>query len=206
MDQVIYALDLIGTFSFAVYGTYFALKKDFDLFGVFVSAFLSGLGGGTVREVMLDHLPFYFFDMNYIWAVILAILFTILIYRKFHKIKRFALYLDSVGLVTFAFIGASKGAEMGLGIFAITFLATITAVGGGVLRDMVLNKLPQIMHYGFYASVAVLIGFVYGLLQAWMQTVLGASLLLAGGLFIRLLVIHFKINLWKPKTIFSKKS
>ncbi len=199
MGQEIYILDLIGTFAFAVYGTYFALKKDFDIFGIFVAALLSGFGGGTIREIILNNIPFYFYDMNYIVAIVLAIAFTIPVYKKFHRIKTFALLLDSVGLVTFAFIGASKAAELGLGIFAITFLATVTAIGGGVMRDIVLNKIPKTMYYDFYASVAILLGIIYGLFSEQMQSLFWANLLIISCLIIRLIVIVYKVNLWKPK-------
>ena len=199
MQTPLYFLDLIGTFSFAVYGTYFALRKGFDIFGIFVAAFLSALGGGTIREIILGNLPFYFFDMRYVLAVVLGVALAISIYRQFHKIKTFALLLDSLGLVTFAFIGASMGAQMGLGIFAIVFLATITAVGGGVLRDILLSKSPQIMQRDFYASVAVVLGLIYALAPNQMQNICGAGALLTFCFTLRVLVIHFKVNLWKPK-------
>ena len=198
MIQEIYILDLIGTFAFAIYGSYFALNKNFDIFGISVCAFLTAVGGGTIREIILNNVPFYFYDMNYILAIILGILTTILIYSKFHKIKFFALFFDSVGLVTFAFIGASKASEIGLGVFAITFLATITAVGGGVIRDLILNEIPKIMHYDFYASVALLLGLIYGLSGDKMENIFWANLLIITCLIVRLFVIFYKVNLWRP--------
>jgi uncharacterized membrane protein YeiH len=199
MIQEIYILDLIGTFTFAVYGSYFALKKDFDVLGIFVCAFLTAVGGGTIRELILGNVPFYFFDDSYILAIIFATIFTILIYRMFHRIKRFALVLDSIGLVTFAFIGASKASDMGLGIFAITFCATITAVGGGMLRDIVLGKVPEIMHRDFYASVAIILGVIYALADGKMTDFLWANLLIFSCLAIRLVAVFLKVDLWKPK-------
>ena len=199
MLQEIYILDLLGTFAFAVYGSYFALKKDFDLFGVFVAAFLSGVGGGTICDIIFNNTPFYFYDMNYIAVIAFAVIFTLLIYKNFHKLKTFALILDSVGLVTFSFIGASKADELGLGIFAITFIATLTAVGGGVLRDIILNRTPHVMYYDFYASIAILLGLVYGVFREEMHNPLWANLLMFFCFVIRILVIVYKVNLWKPK-------
>jgi len=199
MMQEIYILGLIGTFAFAIYGSYFALKKDFDIFGVFVAAFFTAVGGGTLREMILGNVPFYFFDMNYIVAIIVAVILMIIIYKKFHRIKTFAIFLDSVGLVTFAFIGASKASEMGLGIFAIASMATVTAVGGGILRDLLLNKTPEIMYRDSYAIVAVFLGLVYGLAGDRMESIFWANLLIAFCLAIRVLVVFYKINLWKPK-------
>jgi len=199
MLQEIYILDLIGTFTFAVYGSYFALKKDFDVLGIFVCAFLTAVGGGTIRELVLGNVPFYFFDNNYFLAIGAAVIFTIFIYRIFSKIRRFALVFDSIGLVTFAFIGASKAEALGLGLMAIVFCATVTAVGGGMLRDIVLGKIPEIMHRDFYASVAILLGVIYGLAEKNMESFFWANLLIFSCLAIRLAAIFFKINLWKPK-------
>ena len=140
MQTEIYVLDLIGTFAFAVYGSYFALKKDFDLFGIFLAAFLTAVGGGTIRELILGNIPFYFFDSNYIWVIAFGMLLTIGIFRKFHRVQKFFLVADAVGLATFAFIGASAAANANLGFFAVVFCATLTAVGGGVLRDLVLRE------------------------------------------------------------------
>ena len=199
MEQQLYILDIIGSFAFAVYGSYFAMKKDFDIFGIFVAAFLSALGGGTLREMILGNVPFYFFDMNYVLAIVAAIACTIALRHAFHRLKPVAIILDSVGLVTFAFIGASKGAQMELGIFAIVFLATITAVGGGVMRDILLNKVPRIMRYDCYTVVAMMIGLVYGLFPQTMSSVLWANALMLAGLAIRFVVIAYNINLWRPK-------
>lgn len=200
MPHEIIILDLIGTFAFAMYGSYFALKKDFDIFGIFLSAFLTAVGGGTLREVILGHIPFYLYDMRYIAGILLAVIFTIVIYKRFHKIQTFALLLDSVGLVTFAFIGASKASEIGLGLFAVIFFATITAVGGGVIRDLVLNEIPKIAYSDFYASVAILLGLLYGVAGDNMQNFFWANTLIGFCLVIRVLAITNKIHLWKPNT------
>lgn len=203
MLQEIYILDLIGTFTFAIYGTYFGLKKDFDIFGVFVCAFLTAVGGGTVRDIIFKKIPFYFNDANYILAIILAIFFTMVVCKKFHKIELCVLVFDAIGLVTFAFIGASKASQMGLGIFAVAFFATLTAVGGGVIRDLILNEIPKIMYTDFYASVAILLGLLYGLFSGKMDSFFWANMLIISCLIVRLFVIYKKINLWNPNKYFS---
>lgn len=196
--QEIYILDLIGTFTFSVYGSYFALKKDFDILGIFICALLTAVGGGTIRELVLGNTPFYFFDNSYVIAVMLGVVFAISIYRNFNKIKRLVLVFDSIGLVTFAFIGASKASSLNLGLFAIIFCAVATAVGGGILRDIVLGKIPEIMYRDFYASVAIVLGAVYGLSEKLMQDALWANLLIFSCLTIRMAAIFFRISLWRP--------
>lgn len=198
MLHEIYILDLIGTFAFASYGSYLAVKKNFDIFGIFVCAFLTAVGGGTMREILLGNIPFYFFDKNYFFAIVAATVFSVLLYKNFHKINKFVLALDAIGLVTFAFIGATKANELHLGMFAIVSIATTSAVGGGVLRDIVLNKMPEIMYRDFYASVAILLGVIYGITHESMQNIIYANLLILFCLCLRLIAIYFKVNLWKP--------
>ena len=199
MSNEIYILDLIGTFAFAIYGSYFALNKDFDLFGVFISAFLTAVWWGTIREVILNNTPFYFYDMNYILMIILGVIFTIIIYKRFHKIKYFALLLDSIGLVTFAFIWASKAVEVNLWLFWIIFFATITAIWWWILRDIILNKTPIVLKYDLYATVAISLWLIYGLFLDKMQDIIWANLLIFSFLLIRLFVVFNKLHLWKPK-------
>lgn len=199
MANEILILDLIGTFAFASYGSYFAIKKDFDIFGIFVCAFLTAVGGGTIRELILGNIPFYFFDSSYITTIIIGVLFTILIFRHFSKINNFMLLLDAIGLVTFAFIGSSKALDANLGLFGVLFFATITAIGGGVMRDVIMNEVPEIMHRDLYASIAILFGFLFWIGRNHAGNLWFLNLLLAFCLILRLLVIVKKMDLWKPK-------
>ena len=203
MELEIYILDLIGTFAFAIYGSYFALRENFDIFGISVAAFLTAVGGGTIREIIFNKTPFYFFDQNYLIAISLGIAFSLLFFKKFHLVNRVILFLDSIGLVAFAFIGASKANDLGLGIFGTAFFATLTAVGGGALRDLVSNKVPEIMHREAYASVAVLLGLSYGIFSNKVENIVFANGMLIFFLTLRLFTAFKKINLWKPRALHS---
>lgn len=198
MENGMFLMDMMGTFAFASYGAYFAIKKDFDIFGIFVCAFLPGVGGGTIREIILGHIPFYFSDSRYILNIIIAIIFTIFVYKHFHRINNFMLFLDAIGLVAFAIIGSEKALGANMGLFGFIFFATITSVGGGIMRDIVMNKVPEIMHSDFYASVAIIIGLVF-----WTQRDMANNALFIGSLFVtglamRMLAIASKFNLWRP--------
>ncbi|KKR19776.1 MAG: hypothetical protein UT48_C0032G0009 [Parcubacteria group bacterium GW2011_GWE2_39_37] len=203
MINEILILDLIGTFAFASYGSYFAIKKDFDLFGIFVCAFLTAVGGGTIRELILNHVPFYFFDEKYIATIIIGIIFTILFFKKFQKINSFMLVLDAIGLVVFALIGANHAVNAGLGLFAVVFFAVITSVGGGLIRDMVMNEVPEIMHRDLYASVAIVLGAAFWYGRNYINSMLFINILLAFCFALRMSAITFKINLWKPAKKFE---
>ena len=194
----IYILDLIGTFAFAAYGTHVAIKKEFDIFGIFVAAFLTALGGGTIREFILGNVPFYFYDNNYILAILLGYIFSTGSHKIFDKISRYVLLIDAVGLSTFAFIGAEKAARVGLGAFGIIFLATVTAVGGGLLRDVTIREEPQILRSDFYASPAIFLGIFYALFRRHMDRNILIYSFISITFVLRLLAIHFHFKLWHP--------
>jgi len=195
----IYCLDLLGTFTFAAYGAYVGQRKQFDIFGILTCAFLTALGGGTIRELILGKSLFYFYDYNYIYAIIAGAVFSIIVYKKFEKINRYMLIVDAVGLTTFALIGATRAAEAELGAVAIIFLATVTAVGGGLLRDVSIREVPQIFYRDFYASPAIFLGAVYAIFQNYMDTPICIYALIICTFLLRALAIRFKIDLWAPR-------
>ncbi len=190
--------DYIGTFAFAAFGAYLAERKGYDIFGVFTVALVSALGGGTLREMLFNNLPVYFYQYGYWPAVLLGTALAVVFYKKFSRIHRFMLAIDAVGLVTFAYIGASRAAEEGLGFFAIATCAVLTAVGGGILRDIVMRETPIIFYRDFYATAAFLVGVGYFFFESYMHTPWVVYLLLASAFLLRLASIRFGIELWKP--------
>lgn len=199
MPAEIYILDLLGTFTFAAYGAYIGQRKQFDIFGILICAFLTATGGGTIRELILGNMLFYFSDYNYVYAIILGAVFSICVYKMFDKINRYMLVVDAVGLTTFALIGATKAAEAELGAVAIIFLATLTAVGGGLLRDVSIREVPQIFYRDFYASPAIFLGVIYSIFSKYMDKTLWIYALIICTFLLRLAAIHFKIDLWGPR-------
>ncbi len=199
MGIELYILDLIGTLTFAFYGAYVGIEKRFDIFGIITTAFLTALAGGTIREIILGHLPLYFSDMYYVLAVFLGVIISIIAYPIFSRIHKYALIVDAIGLVTFAFIGAESASRAGLGAFGIIFLATLTAVGGGLIRDIAIAQTPQILYRDFYASPAIVLGILYVLFQnIILQNPMYVYLILIIALTVRLFAIYFKLDLWGP--------
>lgn len=202
----IYVFDLIGTFAFSVYGSYIGFKKGFDIFGIGVCAFLCALGGGTIREILLNNTPVYFFNYTYLYIVVLGIIFCAFIYDHFHKINKYMLILDAVGLAAFAFIGAAKAMDANLGIFGSVFFAVLTALGGGILKDMVANETPGSFTGEVYATPAILLGIFYFIFYKYMSNpFLGFTLIFLIFSF-RVLAIQYKIKIKNKKDIkkFSK--
>src|SRR2546427_4902975 len=141
----VYMLDLIGTFVFAVSGANVGIQRKLNVLGVSVFAFLTAVGGGTVRCVLTHTTPFYFIDHHYIEVIIIGIVFALLTYPFFQYLHFPLLLIDALGVVTFAYIGAYKAESTHLGSFAVVLFAGLTAVGGGVVLDIVTGEKPQVV-------------------------------------------------------------
>ena len=196
----LYFLDLLGCFAFAVYGTYFSARRGFDIFGILVCATISALGGGTIRELLLNNLPKYFSDYNYFFVVILGIVFALVFYKQFknEKFNFYMLSVDAIGLVTFAYIGASQAASANLGFLGILMFSVLTAVGGGVIRDVIMGETPHIFYKDFYATPALLFGTGFYLANNNINNPLVLYGLLIIVFIIRIVAIKMKSELWKP--------
>ncbi len=151
--------DIIGLIAFALSGVMIAAYKKLDIFGVFFIASLTALGGGVVRDVLAGRTPFAFVHY-YPVAVVLLTVTLALVFRLYAKAidKKFLFVLfDSVGLCAFSITGALVGIEAELNLFGVVVLAITTAVGGGLIRDMLLNEIPFILKEEVYATVSLVI-------------------------------------------------
>ncbi|WP_457593315.1 trimeric intracellular cation channel family protein [Hydrogenimonas sp.] len=152
--------DALGLVSFAVSGYLMGVRKRLDLLGILIAAFLTALGGGILRDVIIGRTPIAFTDSRVLVWVSLALVLAF--FFRLHAKKRperFALFIfmDSVGLVAFSVTGALAGIESGFNIFGVMLLAFITAVGGGMLRDIMVNEVPMVLTSDFYGTIALLI-------------------------------------------------
>lgn len=194
-------LYFIGTVSFTITGYLIGAKKRFDLLGVCILALLTAIGGGMIRDVLVNSVPRIFLDSSPLYTIFatLALAWLMKLERMDSRmLQRVFIVADSIGLVAFSIAGAQLGLALGLNAFAVAFLGFVTAVGGGLVRDMLCNDVPFILHEDFYGTVAILVALVlYGLFQVgWAGD--GVNwLLFAGGLALRL-VAH-KSELRLPK-------
>ncbi len=194
----IYYLDLIGTFAFASFGAYVALKKKCNFYGICVAALLTAVGGGTLRELILGNVPFFLLDNNYVIAGILGCAFSIIFYPRFEKVNNYMVILDALGIATFAFIGAAKAADAGLGLFATIFLAMLSALAGGVIRDAAISDKPLVLYQGIYPLSAVFLGTAYWAFSSRMSDVRFAYPLIGFTAILRIIAYYSGVNLWVP--------
>lgn len=197
--MVIYYLSLIGVAVFAISGALAAGQKQFDWVGVVVLAIVTSLGGGTIRDVLLNReLIFWIHDPNYLWVAFFSAFFTIF-YCKFLKPPMKGLLIaDALGLALFAIAGAQVAEDAGAPVSAIIVMGVITGVAGGVLRDVLANEVPLLFRATeTIYSVAALGGIILYLylqtvgIEKAMAAILGTVLIAV----LRLSAIFFSIRL-----------
>ncbi len=156
LHTLYYILDLTGTFVFAISGAIAAKQRGLDLFGICVIAFTVACGGGIIRDICIGVIPpSGLTNWRYLTAAILATGLTIGLYGLVRRLNRPVLLFDAVGLSLFAVTGAQKALAYGHNAQVAILLGVITAVGGGVIRDILLNRVPVILEREIYATAAL---------------------------------------------------
>jgi uncharacterized membrane protein YeiH len=159
-------LDIIGTMAFAMSGALTAMKKKLDPFGVFIIAFVTAVGGGTLRDIMIGTTPVgWMLDLTYVYVIIASFILAIIFRKKFDRLRTSLFLFDTIGLGVFTLIGLEKGMNIGLHPFICIALGTMTACFGGVIRDILCTEIPVIFRKEIYATICILGGIVFFLLR-----------------------------------------
>ena len=200
MDELLVA-EIIGTIAFALSGFYVAVKDTLDLLGVFIASFLTALGGGIVRDTIANRAPYTFTHLLPTFLVIAVLLLSIVL--KLHKKdeiekKFYFIISDTLGLVSFSISGALVGLQAEFNFFGVTLLALLTAVGGGVMRDTLLNRVPILLTSEFYGTVALCVGAMIFVLE-WMNIVGVFSLMIVFGFGVALRLLAYYKQWHLPK-------
>ena len=166
-------LDLIGTFVFALSGAAAGVKSNLDLFGVGVLAFVAGNSGGVIRDLLIGSVPpAAIDDWRYVAVSLAAAAVTFVCYPSVKRLRPIVLLFDAAGLGLFAVAGAQKALAFGVNPFVSALLGMLTGIGGGILRDLLVNEIPTVLRADLYA-VAALAGagvVVGGHLLRWPPT------------------------------------
>lgn len=159
-------LDLIGTLAFAISGALVSIDKKMDLFGVFIITFVTALGGGTLRDVMIGRTPVgWMVNIDYIYVIITGFIVTLLFKQLIERFKIYLFIFDTIGLGVFTLIGLEKGINIGLHPIVCIALGTMTACFGGVIRDILCAEIPVIFRKEIYATICILGGIVFFILR-----------------------------------------
>ncbi|RXK01689.1 hypothetical protein CRV02_07350 [Arcobacter sp. CECT 8989] len=193
--------DIIGIISFALSGFLIAVHYKLDILGVFISAFLTALGGGMIRDVIANKTPYVLSD-NLPIILVSSTLFLSFIF-KLHKTtdlegKTWFIISDAIGLVSFAITGALIGINADFNFLGVLMLAFLTAVGGGTIRDILINKVPSILVSEFYGTVAIIVGLItYFLYLGGISSIITLTITFIFGVTLRLLAYYKKWSLPK---------
>lgn len=156
-------IEIGGTLAFAISGVRFAAAKRFDWFGAFVIGFVTAVGGGTIRDLILGLTPFWMNTPLYLICTVIA-LFVVIVYRKSIVRLNSALFIfDTIGLGLFTVVGIQKTLECGFPYWGAIVLGTITGSAGSIIRDTLINELPLVFRKEIYALASVAGGCVYWL-------------------------------------------
>ncbi|MBO9484060.1 trimeric intracellular cation channel family protein [Salinisphaera sp. G21_0] len=195
--MLLYILDLFGTAVFAISGVWLACRKDMDLFGAMVLAFVTAVGGGTIRDVLLSATPvFWIQDTLYMLVILATTLFAILV-RQWHERSKWILQVsDALGLAVFVVIGVTKSLSFGVEPMVAVMMGVLTGCGGGAIRDMLAGEIPMVLRQEIYASAAMAGGAVFILLEPLLQNINHTSIIAAVVvLLLRLMAVYKGLSL-----------
>jgi uncharacterized membrane protein YeiH len=198
-DSFIFILDIFGTFAFAVSGAFKAVKYELDVLGLCVLSLLTGIGGGIIRDVVIGRLPPAVFGNELYFLVCLAgALLVFFLAPKIAVHWNFVLIADAIGLGVFSGTGALVAIDAKLGILGIVLLGTMTATGGGMLRDILVAEIPMIIKADFYATAAI-IGCLAAGVMNWLNIDHTAILIVCIVLTTASRMVAIRLNLSLPR-------
>ena len=191
------AIDILGTIAFAISGVLVAMEKRLDLFGVVIIAFVTSIGGGTLRDLLIGNTPVVWMrDSTYVITILVSVILAILFVKQLKYFRKSLFLFDTIGLGLFTLVGVEKGLEAGLLPVMCIALGTITASFGGVIRDILCNEIPVIFRKEIYATPCILGALSFFLLE---QLPIVDAYAFAGGIIVviglRLLAVKFDIRL-----------
>lgn len=182
--SIITFLDYLGVFVFAISGILAASEKQLDLFGGFIIAFVTALGGGTLRDLLLDVEIVWITHVEYLYIVVAGGIFA-LVFKTFTKHIRKTMFLfDTIGISLFTILGVQKGLELGVPIEIAVIFGAVTATFGGVIRDILCNEIPLIFRKEIYATACIAGAIVYAILYQFeindlIKTIISGSIIIA---------------------------
>lgn len=192
-----YTIDILGTIAFAISGVLVAISKKMDLFGILIIAFVTAVGGGTLRDMLIGNTPVSWMkNINYTYVILATTVVTIVIKSKIDYLRTSLFLFDTIGIGLYTVVGVEKGISAGLDPIICIALGTISACFGGVIRDILCNEIPVIFRKEIYATACILGGLSYFLIR---KLPLDNNLVfvIAGCVVIvtRLIAVKFKVAL-----------
>jgi len=201
--NLILLIDILGTIAFAISGVLTALNKRLDPFGILIIAFVTAVGGGTLRDVLIDVPIAWMRNLTYVYVILVSTIFAVIFRKRLGYIRRSLFLFDTIGISLFTIIGVEKGIATGFHPVICVALGTMTACFGGVIRDILCNEIPIIFRKEIYATACILGAIAYFLLH-YFPVSEGFIVIISGAIVftVRFLAVYFKLSL---PSIYTKK-
>ena len=190
-------IDILGTIAFAISGALVAMNKRMDPFGVLIIAFVTAVGGGTLRDVMIGIEPVSWMrNMTFVYVIISSAFFAVLFRKRINYLRKSLFLFDTIGISLYTVVGIETGLIAGLHPLICIAMGTMTACFGGVLRDILCNEIPVIFRKEIYATACILGGITYFLLLQFFEdrnilfVIVGVVVIT-----VRLIAVRYKISL-----------
>ncbi len=163
---MIYYLGLLGISAFAITGVIAAGKKDMDIFSIVLLGVVTALGGGTLRDIIIDANPiFWIADLSYLWVSVTASILSFFLVRFVRHLMPLLLFIDALGLSLFTVLAAEKTIALGFSNTVAILMGVTTGIAGGMIRDILTGRMPLLMGKEFYATPALLGAILFTLLE-----------------------------------------
>jgi len=189
-------VDYAGTFAFAISGIRLASAKKFDWFGAYVIGFVTAIGGGTLRDLLINVTPFWMIQPSYLIITGIALLAVITFGKHLIRLNNTFFIFDAIGLGLFVVVGIEKSIEVGFPFWVTIIMGMITGSVGGIVRDILINEVPLIFRKDIYALACVLGGFVYYICTKLHAPIELTQILSASSVIImRLLAVKYHLSL-----------
>ncbi|MFC7357599.1 trimeric intracellular cation channel family protein [Jejudonia soesokkakensis] len=195
-------IDILGTIAFAVSGALTAMKKRMDVFGIFIIAFVTAVGGGTLRDLLIDANITWMRNLTFVYVITVAVVLAIIFRRKLGYVRRSLFLFDTIGIALYTIVGVEKGIAADFPPIICVALGTMSACFGGVIRDILCNEIPVIFRKNIYATACIVGGVAYFLL---LKTTLSSDIIviISGSVVITIRLLAVTFN-WSLPSIYRK--
>ena len=192
-----YIIDILGTIAFSISGVLVALNKKMDAFGILIIAFVTAVGGGTLRDILIGETPVSWMkDMTFVYVVLASTILAVIFKSKIDYLRKSLFLFDTIGIGLYTVVGVEKGLSVGLHPIICIALGTMSACFGGVIRDILCNEIPIIFRKEIYATACILGGIAYFIIKR--LPIEGNLVFVIAGLVVivtRVLAVKFKLRL-----------
>lgn len=163
--QFVNVIEFLGTIAFAISGIRLASAKQFDWFGAVVVGYVTAVGGGTLRDLLLGVPPFWLQSSVYLWGTLFAFVIVVFFRKVLVHLNNTIFWFDCIGLGLFTVVGVEKALDLGHAYWVCILMGTITGIVGGIIRDILINEIPVIFRQELYAIACMIGGLFYVLLH-----------------------------------------